>query len=113
MVEPANAWCFAWKGGSILKLLVTIVQDQDANTLMGKLSEKGFQFTKVSSTGGFLREGNTTLLIGLRESRREEEVLSIIKENSQSREISSEKKAKVTVGGAKIFALDVEGWETY
>ena len=96
-----------------MKLLVTIVQDQDANRLMDKLSERGFQFTKVSSTGGFLREGNTTLLIGVREDRKGEEILSIIKENSETREKSSEKKAKVTVGGAKVFTLDVERWETY
>ena len=95
-----------------MKLLVTIVQDQDVNRLMDRLSERGFQFTRISTTGGFLKEGNTTLLIGMKD-KREEEAVSIIKESSKSRKKSSGEKSTVTVGGALVFTLNVERWETY
>ena len=104
-----------------MKLLVTIVQDQDANRLMDRLPDEGFQFTKVSSTGGFLKEGNTTLLIGVEEDKMEQ-VLALIKETGKVRERQVEvpvsvaamggaqpfPPTKVTVGGAMIFILDVE-----
>ena len=109
-----------------MKLLVVIVQDQDVNKLVHKLTEHGFQFTRIGSTGGFLKEGNTTLLIGLRRER-EEEALSLIKENCQSRErldvwpyvISDIGGAQpvenltVTVGGATVFTLNIERWEVF
>ena len=48
-----------------MKLIVAIVQDQDVNALMDALTEKKYRVTKLSSTGGFLKSGNTTLLIGV------------------------------------------------
>ena len=110
----------------MMKLLITIVQDQDANRLTDRLPEEGFQFTKVSSTGGFLREGNTTLLIGVEEEKMDR-VLSLIKETGRAREHQVEvpvsiaamggaqpfPPTKVTVGGAMIFILDVERMESF
>ena len=68
-----------------MKLLVAIVQDQDQQILGKALLENDVRATKLSSTGGFLRSGNTTFLIGVDEDR-VEEVLEIIKRSSQSRE---------------------------
>ena len=48
-----------------MKLVVAIVQDNDAAKLRQELTRQGFKSTKLSSTGGFLREGNTTFLIGV------------------------------------------------
>ena len=48
-----------------MKLLVTIVQDQDVPVLLDTLMKEGYSATKLASTGGFLRMGNTTLLIGV------------------------------------------------
>lgn len=62
-----------------MKLIVAIVQDTDAPGLTKALLERGLQSTKLASTGGFLREGNTTLLIGL-EDERVPEVLDLIHE---------------------------------
>ena len=59
-------------------LLIAVVQDQDVNRLLTALLEKGYRATKLASTGGFLRQGNTTLLIGVQEEQLEE-VNSIIK----------------------------------
>ena len=84
------------------------------------------RFTRVGSTGGFLREGNTTLLIGAEDSQ-VDDVLLIIGKNCETREqymnvmppeavltaaiIPSP--VKVLVGGAVVFVLDVSRVERY
>jgi uncharacterized protein YaaQ len=103
-----------------MKLIVCIVQDQDSGNLIEDLTEKDFRITKLSSTGGFLRAGNTTLLIGV-EDEEVESALDIIKENSKTREITTSLLTvtmpgdtyipyplEVKVGGATVFILDVE-----
>ncbi|MDU5081326.1 cyclic-di-AMP receptor [Tissierella carlieri] len=103
-----------------MKLIICIVQDQDAGALIDDLTEKEFRVTKLSSTGGFLKSGNTTLLIGVEE----EEVPSVIKvieENCKTRELTTSLLTvtmpgdtyipfplEVKVGGATLFILDVE-----
>ena len=54
-----------------MKLIIAIVQDEDANRLVSSLMEAGFGATKLATTGGFLRAGNTTLLIGVEDERLE------------------------------------------
>ena len=65
-------------------LLIAVVQDQDVNRLLTALLEKGHRATKLASTGGFLRQGNTTLLIGVQEEQAEE-VKAIIREECRTR----------------------------
>ncbi len=48
-----------------MKLIVAIVQDEDTGALTEALISAGHRFTKVSTTGSFLRTGNTSLLIGV------------------------------------------------
>jgi uncharacterized protein YaaQ len=48
-----------------MKLIIAVIRDVDDPALSEKLTEGGFRFTRVASTGGFLRKGNVTLLIGL------------------------------------------------
>ena len=48
-----------------MKLMIVIVQDEDAGKLLGALNKKQIRVTRLSTTGGFLRRGNTTLLIGV------------------------------------------------
>ena len=48
-----------------MKLVVAVVQDQDSNRLSNALTKNNFRATKLASTGGFLRSGNTTFLIGV------------------------------------------------
>ncbi|HLS35653.1 MAG TPA: cyclic-di-AMP receptor [Bacillota bacterium] len=106
-----------------MKLIVVVVQDKDANRLTKALSKAKFQATRLATTGGFLKEGNTTLMIGVEESKLEE-ALSIIKENCSQREqmvapISPmggnadsyiPKPVKVEVGGATVFILPIEAF---
>ena len=53
------------KGGARMKLIIAIVQDEDASRLISSLMNEGYSATKLATTGGFLRSGNTTLLLGV------------------------------------------------
>jgi uncharacterized protein YaaQ len=56
----------------MMKLVIAIIKDSDAPPVMEALLRKGFRVTRIASTGGFLRHGNVTLLIGTEEARVEE-----------------------------------------
>lgn len=110
-----------------MKLIVAIIQDEDASKLLDKLSENGFYSTRLATSGGFLRAGNTTILIGV-EDEKVEDVCSIIEKNCKSRKqitpvqtpmlgamdvFSSVYPIEVNVGGATVFVLDVEKFRKY
>lgn len=67
-----------------MKLITAIVQDEDLPTLLDGLIKSGFRATAIGSTGGFLRSGNSTLLIGV-EDHQAGRVLSIIRERCRTR----------------------------
>ena len=67
-----------------MKLIFSIVQDRDAGKLVKELTRNKFQVTKLCSSGGFLKSGNTTLLVGT-ETERLNTVIELIKKNSKSR----------------------------
>lgn len=103
-----------------MKLVVAIVQDQDANNVIEELMEKDFRVTKLASTGGFLKAGNTTILSGV-EDNKVDEVIKVIEENCKTREITTSLLTvtmpgdtyipyplEVKVGGATVFVLDIE-----
>ena len=60
-----------------MKLIFAVVHDDDTNKAVRHLNEKRYRVTKLSSTGGFLRKGNTTLMIGV-EDEQVEEVFEIL-----------------------------------
>lgn len=109
-----------------MKLILAVVQDQDSNRLLNALVENNFRATKLASTGGFLKSGNTTFIIGT-DDVRVEKALKIIKENCQSREqlvapVSPmggnadsyiPYPVEVEVGGATVFVLPVEQFHHY
>jgi len=110
-----------------MKLVFAIVQDVDANKVMNELSKNGFTVTKLSSTGGFLRSGNTTLLVGVPDDY-VENVLKIIEKKSKSRKqiinantetsssmggIVAPMPLEVTVGGATVFVVNVEDFKKF
>ena len=105
-----------------MKLMIAIVQDEDAGKLIGDLMDHNFGVTKLATTGGFLKSGNTTLLIGLNEDRFDE-CLAMIEKVCKSRKqmttapvsMSSASSGmyasfplEVTVGGATVFVLSVD-----
>ncbi len=105
-----------------MKLIVAVVQDKDSIRLVEALVEKGYRATKLASTGGFLKSGNTTLLIGV-EEKYVPKVIDVIREVCHAREQLITPMApvgsnsvesyvpypiEVLVGGATVFVLDVE-----
>lgn len=106
-----------------MKLVIGIVQNQDSRRLSDEFVENKIPATKLSSTGGFLRAGNTTFLMGVEESR-VDEVLRIIKRNCSTRtqtmvtppsyDFSLEPELAfpidVEVGGATIFVLPIDSF---
>lgn len=61
-----------------MKMVITIVQDKDSLRLAEALVEHDFRATKLATTGGFLKEGNTTFMIGV-QSERLDDLLRLIK----------------------------------
>ena len=105
-----------------MKLIIAIINNDDSLTVQSELVTKGYFVTKLSSTGGFLKQGNTTFLIGV-EDQKVDPVISIIKENAHKRVISEPTMptgmmgdfltpvmVDVTIGGATIFVLPIESF---
>lgn len=55
-----------------MKLVIAIVQNEDNQKLNNALVKEGFRSTRLATSGGFLRTGNTTVMIGVEESKLEE-----------------------------------------
>ena len=60
-----------------MKLIIAILQDEDAGEAISHLNEAGFQVTRLATKGGFLRAGNTTLLAGV-ENENVDDAINII-----------------------------------
>lgn len=109
-----------------MKLIIAVVQDQDSNRLSSALVDHNFRATKLASTGGFLKSGNTTFLIGT-DDIRVDKALQIIKDNCQSREQMVAPVSpmggnadsfvpypvEVEVGGATVFVLPIEQFHNF
>ena len=106
-----------------MKLIIAIVQDKDSHLLSDEFANANIRATRLSTTGGFLRAGSTTFLVGIEEER-VEEVLSIIRENCESREqlttppvhldttleAGMSMPVPIRVGGATVFVVPVDSF---
>ena len=102
-----------------MKLILAIVSNEDSSDVMSTLIKAKFMVTKLATTGGFLKAGNTTLMIGVKEEK-VKEVLGIIESCCKSRKevvpvmgvnensLFSSQTIDVSVGGATVFVVDVE-----
>ena len=52
-----------------MKLIIAVVQNEDADAVVDALLENDFRATRLASTGGFLRRGNTTIMIGVQDNQ--------------------------------------------
>ncbi len=110
-----------------MKLIIAIVQDEDAGRLINTMMKEGYGITKLATTGGFLRSGNTTLLAGVEEEKLDE-CLGIIENVCKSRKQvvnaglgsfnsvpmnAGVNGVEITVGGATVFVMDVECFKKY
>lgn len=113
-----------------MKLVIAIVRDDYAEVLANALTERGFRHTKLASTGGFLRKGNTTLLVGVEDGETDDVIAvknevcrprqeyipaqSVYTSHSISPGISSPGlPIEAKAGGATIFVVNVERFERY
>ena len=110
-----------------MKMVYAIVHSEDGDSVTEALMASGYIVTKLATTGGFLRRGNTTLLTGV-EAEEVQKVIDIIIKESGKREqivynlpysqtsgvpVASYNAVPTTVdvGGATIFVIDVERFE--
>jgi uncharacterized protein YaaQ len=108
-----------------MKLIMAIVQDLDADPAMGALTKADYKVTRIASTGGFFRMGNTTLYIGT-EDDQVEPVIDILRQICQERTrvmpinfdpseaiLSAGAYTEVPVGGATVLVFNVERFERF
>ncbi len=107
-----------------MKLVVAIVHPEDAGTLVDALLEREFRATRLHSSGGFLKQTNATVLLGV-EDDQVDTALEVIRDNCHSRtqlvnpmppilepgEFFLPYPLEVEVGGATVFVLPVERFE--
>ncbi len=103
-----------------MKLVIGIVNNDDATDLLNEITKASFQATKLSTSGGFLKTGNVTVLVGV-EDEKTDEVIEIFKNccSRRSQLVSTTPPflgegfinavpVEITIGGATIFVVDVE-----
>lgn len=79
-----------------MKLIIAIIKDDDTDAVSRALTKKNFRVTFIASTGGFLRSGRSTLLIGV-EDDQVETALDVIRKNCVKSDESKEKRATIFV----------------
>ena len=106
-----------------MQLVLAIVHSDDAAGLIDSLTKRGFRATRISTAGGFLKESNATILLGV-EPAQVDEVLSVIQNNCQTRtqyinplppvmepgEFYMPYPVEVQIGGATVFVLDIDSF---
>ena len=105
-----------------MKLIIAIVQDEDSTDLIEALTDENYRVTKLATTGGFLKSGNTTLMLGI-EAGKVQEAIDVIKEICKKRKETvvapttlgggeggymQQYPVQINVGGATVFVLDVD-----
>jgi uncharacterized protein YaaQ len=124
-ISDSPATHLSSREGSV-KLILSIINRDDSNTLIDALMRHGYRATVISTTGGFLREGNATILIGA-EDEKVQEVLQLIREGCHTRtqfvnplppvmepgELYMPTPVEVQVGGATVFVINVETFHRF
>ena len=92
----------AQEGKSLMKLMVAITPEDVSHVILAALNEAQYRATLISTTGGFLRKGNATLLIGVENNRVDDVVHRI------DQACAGLPKASNATSAATIFVLDVD-----
>lgn len=89
-----------------MKMIIAIVQDKFVDNIVDRFLNEDIYVTRLSSTGGFFKKGNTTLLLGCDE-KTVERIENIFEELTSSEVVETET-GKKTISGATIFVVDLE-----
>ena len=107
-----------------MKMITAIVNKRDSARVCDALTNNGVEYTRLATTGGFLRAGNTTLMIGI-DDERLDSTLEIIRKNCAKRmekvpspvssmtaqPLHTSQTAEVLVGGAIVFVNEITYFE--
>lgn len=102
-----------------MKLILAIVSNDDSSAVSSALTNSNFQVTRLATTGGFLRAGNTTLIVGCEDEKVDTAIDLIGQESKRRTEVVPSTASydigryasfpvEVQVGGATIFVIDIE-----
>ena len=102
-----------------MKLILAIVSNDDVNNVSAALTKENYSVTRLATTGGFLKAGNTTVIVGTDDDKVQHCIEIIGNESKQRTEIVPSTASydigryasfpvEVTVGGATIFVVNVE-----
>ena len=107
----------------MMKMILAVVQDIDADAATQVITDAGHRVTRVASTGGFFRQGNTTLLCAV-EEKQVDEILKLLRQTCQERTrpmpvtldpgeavLSAGAYTEVKIGGATVLVFPVERFE--
>jgi uncharacterized protein YaaQ len=110
---------------AVFKLVLAVVQDDDAQTLIDVVVARGYRVTRMNTVGGFLRKGNATLLMAI-EERHVVGLLYLIRQHCRTRLVHMlaappldtgepflTEPLQVEVGGAVVFILDLDHFENF
>lgn len=105
-----------------MKLMFAVVNNDDSHSVASAITKSGFRATKLSSSGGFLKAGNTTFMIAC-EDDKVDEIIEVIRTHSRKRKqtitpdmtVGSAEgvsfPVEVSVGGATIFITPIDRFE--
>lgn len=91
-----------------MKLVIAVVQNKDADAVVDALVAADFRATRFASTGGFLRRGNTTIMIGVQDHQ-VDQIVDVIRDETQGQERVEDE--PVEHAAATIFVLDLEEYQ--
>ena len=86
-----------------MKLILTVMRDEDTEPVSQSLIQAGFRVTRIASTGGFLRRGQSTMMIGI-DDEKVQEAIQVIRESLAPNTDPGIPNA------ATVFVLPVEGY---
>lgn len=110
-----------------MKLIYAIVRNDNEDDVMDALMHANFQVTKLATTGGFFKKGNSTLMIATDDERVDAAIEAIKKECGKRQKITvnmpyvsgtsmvsyTTMPMQVEVGGATIMVVNLERFEKY
>jgi uncharacterized protein YaaQ len=82
-----------------MKMIIAIIHDNDNEAVSHALTSAGLRVTRIASTGGFLRRGSSTLMIGLPDERVDEAIQHIRSNTTQPDDPAAKR--------ATLFVLNV------
>ncbi|HET9017124.1 MAG TPA: cyclic-di-AMP receptor [Thermomicrobiaceae bacterium] len=92
-----------------MKLIIAVVQNDDADAVIDSLLDSDFRATRLASTGGFLRRGNTTIMIGVQDQQ-VDQVLDLVRQQAHAR-AQQEQTGEIQTAAATVFVLDLEDYQ--